>query len=320
MSRICVLGGSGFIGRHLIEHLVERSDFVIVPTRRRERAKHLIMLPTVDVVEADVHDPATLESLFRGCDAVVNLVGVLHSRPGDPYGPDFARAHVELPRKVVDACVAAGVPRLLHMSALRTAPDAPSEYLRSKAEGEAAVIAARGRVAATIFRPSVVFGPEDRFLNTFAALQRWLWILFLACPDARFQPVYVGDVVRAFIESLARDESVDKAYDLVGPKVYTLRELVEYAGRVSGHARPIVGLGERLSYLQAFAMEFMPVKLMSRDNVRSMRVPNVSDAPFPFGIAPAPLEAVAPAYLKGVYARSRFSAFRYRAGRKPREV
>lgn len=320
MSRICILGGSGFIGRHIVEFLVEENHFVVVPTRRRERAKHLILLPTVEVVQAEVHDPETLVRLFRGCDAVINLVGVLHSPPGDPYGPGFKRAHVELPEKVVAACGAAGVPRLLHMSALKTAPDAPSEYLRSKADGEAAVIAARGRLASTIFRPSVVFGPEDQFLNTFAALQRWLPVLFLACPDAQFQPVYVQDVARAFVTALARSESVDKAYDLVGPTVYTLRELVEYAGRISGHPRPIVGLGERMSYLQARMMELLPVKLMSRDNVRSMRVANVADAKLPFGIEPTPLEAVAPVYLKGAYPRSRFSAFRYKAGRKPREV
>jgi len=320
MSRICVLGGTGFVGRHIVEHLVEASHVVVVPTRRRERAKHLIMLPTVDVVQADVHDPATLARLFRSCDAVINLVGVLHGRPGDPFGPEFARAHVALPQKVVDACIEAGVHRLLHMSALRCAPDAPSEYLRSKAEGEGAVIAARGRIAATIFRPSVVFGPEDRFLNTFAALQRHLPIVFLACPDAKFQPVYVENVARAFVASLGREESCDKAYDLVGPKVYTLRELVEYAGRVSGHPRPVVGLGPRMSWWQARAMELLPVDLMSRDNVRSMQVASVSDAPPPFGIEPTPLEAVAPVYLKGVYSRSRFSAFRYRAGRKPREV
>ncbi|MCL4800821.1 MAG: complex I NDUFA9 subunit family protein [Burkholderiales bacterium] len=320
MSRICILGGSGFIGRHIVEFLVEENHFVVVPTRRRERAKHLILLPTVEVVQAEVHDPEALVRLFRGCDAVINLVGVLHSPPGDPYGPGFKRAHVELPEKVVAACGAAGVPRLLHMSALKTAPDAPSEYLRSKADGEAAVIAARGRLASTIFRPSVVFGPEDQFLNTFAALQRWLPVLFLACPDAQFQPVYVQDVARAFVTALARSESVDKAYDLVGPTVYTLRELVEYAGRISGHPRPIVGLGERMSHLQARMMELLPVKLMSRDNVRSMRVANVADAKLPFGIEPTPLEAVAPVYLKGAYPRSRFSAFRYKAGRKPREV
>jgi uncharacterized protein YbjT (DUF2867 family) len=319
-QRICILGGSGFIGRHVVERLVEEGHFVVVPTRRRERAKHLYPLPTVDVVEADVNDSATLARLFAQCHAVINLVGILQSRPGQPYGPDFARVHVELPQKIVAACAEVGVPRLLHMSALRAAVDAPSEYLRSKAEGEAAVIAARGRVAATIFRPSVVFGPEDQFLNIFARLQKLLPVIFLACPDARFQPVYVRDVARAFATSLDLDESFDKAYDLAGPRVYSLRELVEYAGSASGHARPVVGLGRRLSWLQAFVMELLPGKLMSRDNVRSMRLASVSDAPFPFGIQPTPLEAVAPAYLKGIYARSRFSAFRYRAGRKPREV
>jgi uncharacterized protein YbjT (DUF2867 family) len=320
MKRICITGGSGFIGRHVVERLVAQGHFVVVPTRRRERAKHLYLLPTVDVVEADIHDPATLARLFVRCDVVINLVGILQSRPGQPYGPDFARAHVELPQKIVAACAEAGVPRLLHMSALKAASDAPSEYLRSKAEGEAAVIAARGRVAATIFRPSVVFGPEDRFLNTFARLQKFLPVVFLACPDARFQPVYVRDVARTFVTSLDLDESFDKAYDLAGPRVYSLRELVEYAGTASGHSRPIVGLGRRLSWCQARVMELLPGKLMSRDNLRSMRLANVSDAPFPFGIDPTPLEAVAPGYLKGIYARSRFSTFRYRAGRKPREV
>jgi NADH dehydrogenase len=322
MSRICVLGGSGFVGRHIIERLVERGHFVVVPTRRRERSKHLLPLPTVDVVEADVHDPAALERLFARCDTAINLVGILQGRNGTPYGPDFARAHVELPKKVVTACVASGVPRLLHMSALRTAPDAPSQYLRSKADGEAAVVAARAQLATTIFRPSVVFGPEDQFLNVFAALQRKLPVVVLACPDAKFQPVYVGDLAECFVRSLDADESHGRAYDLVGPTVYTLRELVEYAGRVSGHPRPIIGLGDRLSYWQAWMMELAPgpLRVMSRDNYWSMRLPSVSDAKLPFGVHATPLEAIAPVYLKGVYPRSRYSEFRYHAGRKTREV
>jgi NADH dehydrogenase len=320
MARICVLGGSGFVGRHLVEKLVERGVFVVVPSRRRERAKHLITLPTVDVVQADVHDPAALARLVARCDAVINLVGILHGRRGAPYGPDFARAHVELPKKAIAACLAAGVPRFVHVSALKAAPDAPSEYLRSKADGEAAVVAARGALGTTIFRPSVVFGQEDRFLNLFAALQRVLPVVFLGSPAARFQPVYVGDVAQAILTSLDDPDAGGRAYDLAGPKVYTLRELVEYAGELAGHPRPIVGLGPRLSYLQAWAMEFAPVKLLSRDNYYSMKVDSVSAEPLPYGLAATPLDAVAPVYLQGFYPRSRYSVFRYYAGRKAREV
>src|SRR5512134_674742 len=320
MSNICVLGGSGFIGRHIVARLAGQGHSVVVPARRRERARHLIMLPTVDVVQADIRDPATLERLLARCDAAINLVGVLQSRNGQPYGPAFAAAHVELPKRLVAACLAAKVPRLVHMSALKAAADAPSQYLRSKADGEAAIVAARAQLATTIFRPSVVFGQEDEFLNLFARLQRFLPVMFLASPDARFQPVFVGDVAEAFARCLDADESHGKAYDLVGPKRYTLRELVAYAGQVSGHPRPIVGLGDRLSYLQAWFMELAPGKLMSRDNYYSMKLPNVSDARLPFGIHGTPLEAVAPVYLKGMSPRSRYSEFRYHHGRKSREV
>lgn len=320
MARICVLGGSGFVGRHIVARLVERGHRVVVPTRRRESARHLIMLPTVEVVEANIHDAPALERLLAGCDAAINLVGILQSRNGQPYGPDFARVHVELPQRLVAACIAARVPRLVHMSALKAAADAPSQYLRSKADGEAAIVAARAQLSTTIFRPSVVFGPEDRFLNLFAWLQRYLPVVFLASPEARFQPVYVGDVAAAFVRALDESASHGKAYDLVGPTEYSLRELVAYAGEVSGYPRPIIGLGDRLSYLQAWGMEFMPGKLMSRDNYQSMKLPNTSAASLPFGIPPTALEAVAPVYLKGVSPRSRYSEFRYHAGRKTREV
>jgi NADH dehydrogenase len=199
------------------------------------------------------------------------------------------------------------------MSALNADPDGPSGYLRSK--GEAEKIVRESGLDCTIFKPSVIFGREDRFLNLFAKLQRFFPVLFLASPDAKFQPVYVDDVAAVFSESLTRLETFGQTYELVGPKVYMLRELVRYVGEVTGHRRPIVGLGPQLSYLQAFAMEYAPGKLMSRDNVRSMKVDSVSSQALPFGITPTPVEAVAPAWLADRTPRGRYNLFRDRAQR-----
>lgn len=301
-SSVLVIGGSGFIGCHVVSELAKIGRHVIVPTRRLEPAKHLIVLPTVDVVLADVHDDATLAGLLRDVDAVINLVGILHSRPahGDaPYGPDFAKAHVELPRRLAAACAANGVHRLLHVSALGADPQGPSMYQRSKAAGEAAVLS-EPSVAVTIFRPSVVFGEDDHFLNLFAALQKRFPLMPLACADARFQPVYVEDVARAIVQSLDNLRLAGKVIELAGPKVYTLRELVQLAGRYSGHPRRVIALSESMGRLQARLMEHLPGgPLMSRDNLDSMKVDNVSSSPVDPDLrwAPVPLEVVAPKYL-----------------------
>jgi uncharacterized protein YbjT (DUF2867 family) len=305
IENICVLGGSGFIGRHLCEALAAKGYRLRVPTRHRERAKHLTVLPTVEVVEADIHDPQTLAWCLRGQHAVINLVGVLHG--------GFQQAHVELPRKVVAACRERDVPRLLHMSALNADVNGPSDYLRSKGQGE--VIVRDSGLAYTIFRPSVVFGPGDRFLTVFACMQSVAPVVPLGCADARFQPVYVEDVAAAYVAALEDPDAVRAAYDLCGPKVYTLRELVRYAGEVSGHRRPVIGLGAGLSQLQAAVLEFLPGKLMSRDNVRSMKVDSVCTSAFPFGIRPTALESVAGNWLAADSPRTRFQPFRTRAGR-----
>jgi uncharacterized protein YbjT (DUF2867 family) len=301
-TRILVAGGSGFIGSRLVAQLAARGHEVLVPTRHHARARHLLVLPTVEIIEADVHDEPTLGNLLRGMDAVINLVGVLHSkvgRAGTPYGPHFAKAHVELPKKIVAACTAAGVRRYLHMSALGADANGPSMYLCSKAAGEDAALSSPA-VSATIFRPCVVFGEGDRFLNLFAALQKFMPVMLLGGAETKFQPVYVGDVVRAFAAALENHHTAGKIFELAGPTIYTLRELVALAGLYSGHSRPIIGLPPRLARLQALLLEYMPgAPLMSRDNLDSMKIDNVMSGVIDpgFGIKPVPLEAVAPHYL-----------------------
>jgi uncharacterized protein YbjT (DUF2867 family) len=310
IRNVLVIGGSGFLGRHVVRQLAAAGCQVRVPTRNRERAKDLILLPTVDVLKADVHDADALDRLVAGVDAVINLVGILHG--------NFEAAHVELPRRIVAACRKASVPRLVHVSALKAAPEAPSAYLRSKAQGEAQVRAGQCEgLQTTILRPSVVFGREDRFLNLFAQLARNLPVLALASPKARFQPIHVLDVARAITAALTDARTFGQSYDLCGPRVYTLRELVEYVVHALGLRRPVLGLGASLSMLQAAFLEHLPGRLMTRDNVRSMRVDNVCDCPFPdvFGFAPTPMEAVVPLYIAGVSPRSRYRWFRFRARR-----
>lgn len=298
MKPILVIGGTGFLGRAVVHALTLAGEFAIaVPTRRRERNKHLAVLPSVTLVEADVHDTATLTRLMQGCHAVINLVGILHSPEGLPYGSGFAHAHVALPEKIVAAAKTAGVRRLLHVSALQASPQAPSGYLRSKAAGEAVI--QTSDLAWTIFQPSVIFGREDAFLNVFARLASVVPVFPLACATARFQPVWVNDVAATLVASLTRHESIGKVYPLCGPERFTLAELVHYASAWAGHPRPIVPLPNRLAWAQTWLMEWLPNPLMSRDNLRSMQVDNVcpTDCTLPFNRQAGALTAIAPSYL-----------------------
>lgn len=306
ITTVAVLGGSGFVGKHVCHALAAEGYRVRVATRNRERAKkNLILLPTADVVVADVHEPAQLAAFVRGADAIVNLIGVLHDGRG---GHGFHAAHVELARKVVAACRANGIGRLLHMSAHGASTTAPSAYLRSKGEAEA--IVADSGLAWTVFRPSVIFGREDSFLNLFAQLLKLLPVVMLGSPNARFQPVFVEDVAAAFVKSLADLGSHGRRYELCGPRVYTLRELVEFVAATTGKRRPIIGLNDGLSYLQALVMEWLPVKLLTRDNYYSMKVDSVCDGAFPFDMTPSALEAVAPSWLGNRTPRARYQRFR----------
>lgn len=306
INTVCIIGGSGFVGGHIAHLLAAQGINLRIPTRHRERAKELLVLPTAEVVQADVHDDAELDRLLAGMDAVINLVGILHG--------DFSATHVELPRKIVAACKRSGVTRLVHMSALNAGSDTPSAYLRSKGAGEKIVM--EPGLITTIFRPSVIFGPGDSFLNLFAGLAR-LPLLPLASPNAKFQPVFVEDVAHAFALSLTQPATFDQRYDLCGPKIYALRQLVEYAAKIAGHNPTIIGLNDSLSYLQALTMELLPGKLMTPDNYYSMKVDSVCGCDFPavFGIRPTALEEVAPLYLTHHLPRERYNRFRHRAGR-----
>lgn len=315
IKKILLVGGSGFLGASIAEQMVRKGLFVTVPTRREDRANHLLVLPTVEVVEADIHDAGRLAELVCGNDAVINLVGILHG--------DFEREHVALPRLIAEACVSTGTMRLIQVSALNASITGPSEYLQSKDRGEAAVLEVAKRHSAlnvTIFRPSVIFGEQDRFLNMFATLTRFSPFVPLGSPEARFQPVWVEDVARAIVQSLSMNASFGHTYPLVGPHVYTLRELLEYVMHLTGHRRPVLGLSGRLSALQAAVFERLPGKLITRDNVRSMTIPNTSAEPFPaiFGEAHA-METIVPGYLQNnaldIAGRPRYDWFRHRAGR-----
>jgi NADH dehydrogenase len=299
MPNVLVLGGTGFVGASLCEKLVQRygggSARIVVPSRRPARAKHIQMLPTVELVAADVHDDAQLARLLRGCDAVVNLVAILH-------GSDkaFDKVHVQLPRRLAQACAATGVRRVVHVSALGVDAHAPSRYLRSKAAGEAALAAAG--LDLTVLRPSVIFGEGDRFLNLFARLQSILPVMPLAGADARFQPVWVDDVALGIVRCLDDRTTIGETLECCGPEVYTLAQLVRIAGREAGHPRPVIGLPGWLGRLQAALMEMLPGEpLMSRDNLDSMRVASVATGSRPglarLGIRPASVEAIAPLYL-----------------------
>jgi uncharacterized protein YbjT (DUF2867 family) len=318
-SDILVSGGAGFIGRHNVARLIARGLRVTVPTRRRARARHLILLPTIDVVECDVHDDAALTNLVRDKDAVINLVGVLHGSQSLPYGREFAQAHVELPRRIVAACRTYSVRRLLQMSAMGADSNGPSMYQRSKGDGDASV---RGsHLDWTIFRPSVVFGPEDNFLNLFAKLAKFFPVLPIGGADARFQPVWVGDVADAFVNALDNRATYERIYELAGPRIYRLRDLVAFAAAASGHPRPVIGLPDSLARVQALLMELAPGEpLMSRDNLDSMKVDNVAtDQPFEpapeLGVKMTAMDVEAPVYLSSAHARSRFGFYRARAGR-----
>lgn len=295
MKNVLVLGGTGFVGRHLCEHLNRAGIRATVPTRRLHNAQAVQMLPLVQPLEADVHDAAALARLLPGHDAVVNLIAVLHGSRAR-----FEQVHVELPRRLAAAMQASGVRRLVHVSALGASASGPSDYQRSKAGGEA-VLQAAG-LELTILRPSVIFGAEDRFLNLFASLQKLFPLMPLAGSQARLQPVWVGDVAQALLHCLLHPATSGQIVECAGPETFSLADLVRLAGHLSGHPRPVLPLPRALGYAQALLMQLLPGEpLLSADNLRSLEVDNVASGQLPdlraLGIEPQALEPLAARYL-----------------------
>ncbi len=309
---ICILGGSGFVGKHLASELARQGHTLRILTRHPERHRPMQVLPGIQLIAANIFDPGQLLQHFSGCDVVINLVGILNE-PRD-NGKGFERVHVQLVDEVVKACEQAGVRRLLHMSALNAdADNAPSYYLRSKGRGEDRAHAST-QLNTTSFRPSVIFGPGDSFINRFAGLLRFTPVLPLACGRSRFTPVYVGDVARAFTHSLGDPASYGQRYDLCGPNTYSLTEIVQYIARTTGRLRYIMPLGKYASALQANLLQYVPGKPFSRDNFRSLQVDSVCSQGNAltevFHLRPVALEAVVPAYLLGQTYRSHYNDLR----------
>ena len=313
IKTITILGGAGFVGSSIVAKLDQLGYQVKVLSRRREAAKHLILLPNVQVVDCDIADNHALKKVLKGSDAVINLVGILHESGHN----SFEKIHHQLPRRVAQMCEELGIVRLIHMSALQASKNAPSAYLKSKAAGEAAVNEFSKKLDITIFKPSVVFGRGDSFVNLFANLVRYLPVIALAKPNAKFQPIWVEDVAQCFVNALENTATYGKSYELGGPTVYTLKAIIQKIMAILGKQRPIVGLNDSLSMAQGFMLELMPIKLMTRDNIRSMQVDNVCGTSMAseLDVVPTSLDVVAPEYLLDISPRTGYDTFRSAAGR-----
>lgn len=316
IKTVCILGGTGFLGHSLAAKLVAGGYRVVVISRHKERHRDLLVLPTVKIIQANVFSPNVLRNVFDDCDAVINLVGILNERGHN--GKGFHRVHVELSELVVNACKLTGIKHLLHMSALSASENGKSHYLRTKGKAENLVHkVASNDLAVTSFRPSVMFGPGDSFINKFALLLKLAPGIFpLACSTFRSQPIYVEDVAAIMIKCLGNPKAFGRRYNLCGPKSYQLKEILKFIDRQLGKNTKIIELNYRLSWMQAATLEFVWGKPFSIDNFNSCQVDSICDAVMPgwFGVTMRSMEEVVPTYL-AENKNKKYSEFRSKAGR-----
>ena len=310
--RVCLLGGTGFVGRHLVPALSRQGIEVTVISRHPHRHRNLTVNIGCRVIEADVFDKEQLAKAFAGHDTVINLIGILNERKKN----DFRKVHVELIDKVSSACRQAGIVRLLHMSAINAnAGSGQSHYLRTKGEGEnRAHTGGKPDVAVTSFRPSVIFGHDDSFINRFASLLNIPGPMPLACPDSKFAPVFIDDVCQAMVNSLDNRKTFGQRYELCGPDVITLKDLVKYIAKNLGKKKIIIGLSDGLSQMQASILEKLPGKAFTYDNYLSLQQDSVCSGDDPgfadLAIKPVSMDSVVPDFLKGVSEKSRYMDLR----------
>ena len=308
-----VFGGCGFVGRNLITALAHDDWTITVLTRRPHRHRDLLVFPNLKVIECHDFSHRSIESFVQSADTVVNLIGILNASKGN----SFQRIHAQIPADIAQACLNNDARRLVHIGSLGANPDAPSEYLRSKASGQQAVLNSGSEgLDCIVIRPSVIFGPDDSFSQKFAQLLRLSkWFFPLVCPNAKMQPVFVDDVIRAIVHAMSAQTLDTRVVDLAGPEVLTLRQIVATIDKLCGSRHQIIGLNDSLSMMLARFAQLVPSQPITADNIRSLRQPNVleGEIPAPFGKQASGFEETAKSWLRSP--KDSFNALRTHAGR-----
>ena len=270
MKVISVFGGSGFLGSELIKSFKKKEIQIRLFTRNKLNANHLKTFPRLEIIE--ITKKTNLKKALVGSDIVVDLVGILHESKSD----SFDDIHAKRLKNIANAASAAGVKRFIHVGALGSLKNAPSKYLQSKAKGEHFIRQECIKCTWTIFKPSIIFGPKDKFINLFYTMVKYLPVILLISPYAKFQPIYVNDVVEIIIKSFYDKETFNKSYNLGGPKIYSFFEIIKLIALFQKRRVWILPLSNKISYIMVSIIECLPLKIITRDNLKSMSIDNTT--------------------------------------------